>query len=671
MFQLRPLALCLVCSTPLIAASDDAIEELVVTGVKTESALRLTTDPKKPRQPLPAQDGADYLKTIPGFSVIRKGGADGDPIFRGMAGSRLSLVADGEMILGGCSNRMDPPSAYVFPETFDRIEIIKGPQSVLYGPGNSAGTVLFERDLDRPTQNGWRADASVLAGSWGRQDQMLDAKIFSQLYTLSVTASQTSQDNYDDGEGTEIHSEHNRWNGRLALALTPTDDIRMELSTNQSDGEAAYADRGVDGSVFDRQGWSFKYEQANLVPGLEILEFQFAKNEVDHVMDNYSLRTTSSSPVAMNPDRITENGRLSFDLKPGEQLDWAMGIDYQQDLHRNRATMNQLIRPYETLPRLDDAEYRQFGIFTEAVWSLSEQRRLVSGFRVDDWQIDDLRAEVALSMMLRQPNPTIGQTRNENLVSGFMRYEHEGLYAGVGHSERIPDYWEMIARETPNSISAFNIDPEKTTQLDVGYQFKRDRLSGAVSAYYSEVDDYLMIETGFVKPAGMMGNRLASVVRNIDARTWGLELDGRHIINEQWRAELTLASVRGSNDTDDKTLAQLPPIELNLGLHYDNQVWSASALWRGIDSQRRIDFGKGNIAGQDFGATAATNVFALNAGWRVNTQLTLTAGIDNLLDETYAEHVSRAGASISGFDQITRINEPGRTWWMKLQYNRL
>ncbi|NNE39244.1 MAG: TonB-dependent receptor plug domain-containing protein, partial [Gammaproteobacteria bacterium] len=71
-----------------------------------EESLVVDTDPKAPRQPLPAHDGADYLKTIPGFSVIRKGGTDGDPVFRGMAGSRLSMLVDGENILGGCGMRM-------------------------------------------------------------------------------------------------------------------------------------------------------------------------------------------------------------------------------------------------------------------------------------------------------------------------------------------------------------------------------------------------------------------------------------------------------------------------------------------------------------------------------------------------------------------------------------
>lgn len=137
----------------------------------------VVTDPRKPRQPLPAHDGADYLKTIPGFSVIRKGGTDGDPILRGMAGSRLNILLDGEHILGGCGARMDPPTAYVFPEAYDRITVIKGPQSVLHGPGSSAGTVLFERvpqRFDGPEGNFY---ASVLAGSFGRHDEVVDGTI--------------------------------------------------------------------------------------------------------------------------------------------------------------------------------------------------------------------------------------------------------------------------------------------------------------------------------------------------------------------------------------------------------------------------------------------------------------------------------------------------------------
>ncbi len=99
--------------------------------------------------------------------MIRKGGTDGDPLFRGMAGSRVAIVSDDAMLLGGCGMRMDPPTAYVFPENYDRIRVLKGPQSVLWGAGGSAATVLFERDPFDASSDGSRVDASVLTASWG------------------------------------------------------------------------------------------------------------------------------------------------------------------------------------------------------------------------------------------------------------------------------------------------------------------------------------------------------------------------------------------------------------------------------------------------------------------------------------------------------------------------
>jgi iron complex outermembrane receptor protein len=60
---------------------DDSV--MIVTS-PASSPLEVVTSPKTPRQPVPASDGSDYLKTIPGFSQIRNGGTNGDPVFRGM-----------------------------------------------------------------------------------------------------------------------------------------------------------------------------------------------------------------------------------------------------------------------------------------------------------------------------------------------------------------------------------------------------------------------------------------------------------------------------------------------------------------------------------------------------------------------------------------------------------
>ncbi|HUL75939.1 MAG TPA: TonB-dependent receptor plug domain-containing protein, partial [Vicinamibacteria bacterium] len=217
-----------------------------VTAPAGDRPLAIETDPRTPRQPIPAHDGADYLKTIPGFSVIRKGGSDGDPVLRGMAGSRLGVLLDGENILGGCGNRMDPPTAYAFPEAYDRITVLKGPQTVLHGPGNSAGVVLFERERERYTEPGVHAYASPTFGSFGRNDQVADLRAGVRQGYVQASATRSAMDDFEDGRGQSVHSRYERWSATGVLGWTPDEATRVELSGARSDGEAAYADRMMD-----------------------------------------------------------------------------------------------------------------------------------------------------------------------------------------------------------------------------------------------------------------------------------------------------------------------------------------------------------------------------------------------------------------------------------------
>jgi iron complex outermembrane receptor protein len=46
--------------------------------------------------------------------------------------------------------------------------------------------------------------------------------------------------------------------------------------------------------------------------------------------------------------------------------------------------------------------------------------------------------------------------------------------------------------------------------------------------------------------------------------------------------------------------------------------------------------------------------------------LLVSAGIDNLFDRDFAEHLSRGGAMLSGYEQTLRVNEPGRTAWLRV-----
>ena len=667
------------CLAPAARAQVEPIETLVVTAEREATPLTVVTDPRKPRQPLPAHDGADYLKSIPGFSVIRKGGTDGDPVFRGMAGSRLGILLDGEQILGGCGQRMDPPTAYVFPEAYDRVTVIKGPQGVLNGPGQSAGVVLFERDPKPYAEPGASAYASLLAGSFGRHDEVLDARAGAPAYEARAVATRSHSDDYKDGSGERVHSRYTRWSANAALAWTPDARTRLELTGAASDGEAAYADRAMDGVAFERSNVGLKLRKDNLSPLVERIEASAFHNYVDHVMDNYTLRdfrptAMMPAPAVSNPDRETRGARALVTLNPGEADRASLGADWQANDHTVRSSMNQATMPYEAKPRTEDARFANAGLFGEWTHALGAAQRVVTGLRADRWSAEDRRATITVgkgAMAVAKPNPTAGAERRETLASGFARLEREldgkatTLYAGLGSVERFPDYWELFSdREGTDSISAFGTRPERTTQLDAGLVHRAGDWNATLSAFAGRIDDYILVQSGVARTMPM---RTATLTRNVDARTLGLEAGIGRVFARLWKAEATLAWVRGENETDGTPLAQQPPLEARFSLVREDPLWSLGILLRAVAKQDRVDPGKGNIAGQDIGPTAGFGVLSINGGWRISKAVTLTGGVDNLLDKTYAEHISRSGAMVPGYVQTTRVNEPGRTLWLKLQ----
>lgn len=639
----------------------------VITAIAPSSPLTVVTNPKDPRQPVPASDGGDYLKTIPGFSVIRAGGTNGDPVLRGMFGSRLNILTNGGMMLGACPGRMDAPTSYISPETYDRLTVIKGPQSVIWGPGGSAGTILFERDPEKFGELGSRVNGSVLAGSNGRFDKVLDAAAGNQLGYVRFVGNQSHSDDFEDGNGDTVPSRWDKWNGDVSLGWTPDADTLLELTAGKGDGEARSAGRGMDGSQFKRESLGLRFEKSNLGEVLDKVEAQVYYNYADHVMDNYTLRTPSGSgmmgmPMVSNVDRRTMGARIKATWRWAD-VQLISGIDAQTNEHRQRGGMG--VNAHKGQPWTKDADFHNYGAFGELTWYATGEDRLITGARLDRASARDFRKGSA----------TEGDTRADTLPSGFVRYEHDlaaipaTTYIGLGHTQRFPDYWELFSpkRAPAGSVNAFDgIKPEKTTQLDFGIQYRDERLEAWASGYVGQIRDYIL----FDYQRNMMGN-LTSQAQNIDVRIMGGELGVAYKLSENWKADATLAYAWGKNSSDGKALPQMPPLESRLGLTYSRDTWSVGALWRLVAEQNRIAQNQGNVVGKDYDKSAGFGVFSLNGAYKVNNNLKLSAGVDNLFDKAYAEHLNLAGNAGFGYpaNSTQPVNEPGRTFWTKVDFS--
>ncbi|KWI35768.1 TonB-dependent copper receptor [Burkholderia stagnalis] len=632
--------------------------------------LVVVTDPKKPRQPLPASDGADYLKTIPGFTSIRSGGTNGDPVLRGMFGSRLNILANGMPTLGACPGRMDAPTSYIAPESYDKVTVVKGPQTVLYGPGASAGTVLFERVTPRFDKPGMRFDGSVVGGSFGRNDQNLDVTAGTPDVYGRVTANHAHSDDYKDGNGRTVPSQWDKWNADAALGWTPDDHTRVELTAGGGDGYARYAGRGMDGAHFRRETFGLSFDKRHVGDVLERIEARVYYNEADHVMDNYTLRQpdpTSCMPMRMASEvrRRTFGARAAATFRFGSDFKLVTGVDAQSNRLDSRGAMGR--QNYGDQPWDAQATMWNAGAFGELTWYASDASRVIGGARVDYASARDKRPTTG--GMMSKANPTFDDNRSRVLPSGFVRYERDlaalpvTWYAGIGHTERYPDYWELFSakRGPDGAVNAFSaVQPEKTTQLDIGAQYRGDKLDAWVSGYAGYVQDYIL----FNYAAGKMGMTTQST--NVNAQIMGGEAGLAWRPVAPLRVETSLAYAWGRNATSGDPLPQMPPLEARFGLEYTRGAWSAGGLWRVVAPQHRYALNQGNVVGKDFGSSAGFGVLSLHAQYNVSKTVQVSVGVDNVLDKAYTEHLNLAGNAGFGYPARTPVNEPGRTAWVRV-----
>jgi iron complex outermembrane recepter protein len=664
-FRLHRLTLAVAAALPLIAVAAEPVgaytlDEIVVTAPRMSQPLTIVTDPKKPQQPVPANDGASYLKNIPGFAVTRKGGTDGDPVLRGLAGSRLNILLDGMDFHGGCGMRMDPPTAYVFPETYDQVTVIKGPQTVAYGNGNSAGVVLFDRDRNA-VEPGNRVSGSVMGGSWGRADVMVHGKSVTDKASFEATLTHAESGDYADGAGVKVHSAYERQSVSVQAGYRPDSNVYAGIDYTVSKAEAAYADRGMDGVKFDRDSVGLTLERRNVSPLLGKVSARVYHTYIDHVMDNYSFRPlvdgidggteiTDADKAVSNPDRDTSGARVSADLNVAAQTTLKLGADWRDDAHTLRTTTN-----YLNLARVKDYASTMTGVFGELTHTLANDRRVIAGLRHDAWDAERFIPGVSAA------------TATQNLMAGFARYEQDltgqpaTVFVGMGHNERPMDYWEAVNKIGLSATS--NLNPEKTDQLDAGLLWKTDTIKGSLSAYYAKVGDYILTRTnGTAWCANLNG-----CAENVDATRYGAEADLAYKLNNQMTVRGSLAYVHADNDTHNTALAQTPPLEGRVGLDYKAGAWSYGGVVRAVARQDRVHVGYGTIVGQDQGVTAGFATLALNASYKPNKKTLVSVGVDNVFDKTYFEHISRADAAVTGYttDTTTRLNEPGRFLWLK------
>lgn len=683
-----PLAAALLPALASPAWAQTVLDKITVEADRIWPPNEIETPPIK-ADSAPVRDAGELLRSVPGVSAGRMGGHGVDPVIRGQKANQLNIINDGAFVHSGCPNRMDPPTATINAETMGRITVTKGYQTVTNGPGATGGTVRFDRDppgvtLGKPYRvkagGGYDSNGAV-------RDAWTEAVGGTEAGFVRGGGKWKDAENYTAGNGKKIRSAFTQFGGNIEAGWTPRDTLLSLGYEYNKVEDALFAGAGMDAPLDETGTLRFRFERRNLDAGaLTGVRMNAYGTVLDHVMDNYSLRDPGTMRMIVESESDTFGGQAAADLKIGA-LDGVAGVDVQvnnRDARRYRRMNSsaEIVSPaYLESVTWPDVTIGQYGVFGEGTLPLAAATRLKLGARYDHVEVDYGAADVTTSQNTGQPLTAnllyaayygvASESKRENNLGGLVRLEHDvgasTLFAGVSRSVRTADTTERgIAHKWQSATSAGwvgnpNIDPEAHHQVDIGVTSSTKIWNAAASVFYDRVQDFILRDTARGQ-AGILRTDQSTIYRNVEAALAGFELSGNYRFAINWKVGADMAYTYAENLDDDRAIAQIPPLNGRISLAYAPESWMVGGRMRWAVRQTRVDSSVNTGSGQDAGETSGYAAFDLFGSYQVVDRVAIDAGVTNLFDRTYAEHLNRSSA----FDtSVTQVYEPGRSFYLR------
>jgi len=208
------------------------------------------------------------------------------------------------------------------------------------------------------------------------------------------------------------------------------------------------------------------------------------------------------------------------------------------------------------------------------------------------------------------------------------------------------------------------LKPSKNTELDLGIKYSTDRTLIKATAFYSFVQDYITVHR-----QGKVHSPPGPDVRsyeNVDAQFFGGEVDLRLSLTQELFFFGGMSYVQARKETKPEKnirssrVAEIPPLKTRLALRYDKSIYFGEVETILSATQNRVD--------RDLNEQKTSGYGVVNVKVGGNFKgFTISAGIDNVFDKKYFEHLSYLRSPFA-MPPSVRVPEPGRTFYVNVSY---
>lgn len=593
-----------VASAP--AKAQQALEPIVIEGAtlggelieadKLGSSVTVITAEELERRQI--RNAADALRTVPGLAVGRTGGTGAltQLRVRGAEGNQVKVIIDGVDVRNVENGEFD--FATLLATDIERIEVVRGPQSGLYGANALSGVINIV------TRKGGAPRVSVTAegGSLNTSYLAANASAGTDKGYLSVSAARRETDGFniarsgseDDGSTQETVFARGGW--------TPTDYFRIH-AMGRVQSNTAELDRSD--PPLDTLGATDKREQRLESVSIELDTFNKSwthKVFADRLDDDYASVTAPFSPFTAFGER-TRYGYMST-LKFDTKAVFAAGhtvVGLAERVEENAEFSFQTRR----------AERSQDAYALEYRGAFAEQLFLTGNVRFDNKDAFDDATTYRLTAAYLLPNTA---TR---------------LHGSYGKGITDPTFFELFGR-TSDFIGNPSLKPEESIGWDLGVEqkFLKDRLTVDLTYFQADLKDEI---TGF-----SFGNFTSVQNQDGTSERQGIELT----VSAQITPLLLISgsyTYTDASNPDGSEEVRRPPHAASLGLAYSFADGRGKASIDAIYNGEMKDTDFTNFLNPLRVTLDDYLLVNVAASYKLDDNIELFGRAENLLDTNYEE----------------------------------
>ncbi|HCF8413347.1 TPA: catecholate siderophore receptor CirA [Klebsiella pneumoniae] len=640
-----------VVSLAFPALADVNEETLVVTASATEQNVKdapasISVITQQDLQRKPVQNLKDVLRDVPGVQLTNEGDNRKGVSIRGLSSSYTLILVDGKRVnsRNAVFRHNDFDLNWIPVDAIERIEVVRGPMSSLYGSDALGGVVnIITKKIGQKWTGTLSADTTIQEhrdrgdtynGQFFTSGPLIDGVLGMKAYgSLAKRAKDDPQSSSNaTGETPRIEGFTSR-DGNVEFAWTPNEnhDFTAGYGFDRQDRDSDSLDR----NRLERENYSLSHNGRWDIGNSEL---KFYGEKVDNKNPGQSGTITSESNAI--------DGKYVLPLGMINQL-VTFGGEWRHD---------KLKDPVNLSSGGQSTSASQYALFIEDEWRIIEPLALTTGIRMDDHQ-------------------TYGDHWSPRAYLVYNATDTVTVKGGWATAFKAPSLLQLNPDWTTNScrgscsiVGNPDLKPETSESFELGLYYRGEEgwlenVEGSITTFQNNVDDMIDVQRtssaseapgypNFVGWKTVNGKRVP-IFRyfNVNkARIKGVETEVKIPFGDEWKLTVnyTYNDGRDLSNGGDKPLQTLPFHTANGTLDWkplDDWSFYVTANYTG---QQRAVSATGKTPG-------GYTLFDVGAAWQVTKNVKLRSGVQNVGDKD----LSRDDYSYT---------EEGRRYFMAVDY---